>query len=101
MKKIENCFEDMDFSSIEEREKILYEDESLKITIIFSYDQSTQWYDQKEHEIVTLLRGEAVLEGEKGEIFLQPGDVVDLPPRTCHRVKSQKEAIWYCVWKKI
>ena len=50
------------------------------------------WYDQEDDEWVTLLSGEAILKFENGEnVILRPGDWIEIPARTRHRVESTSE----------
>jgi len=46
------------------------------------------WYDQAEHEWVTVLSGRAKLRYEDGlEVELGPGDAASIPAHTRHRVE--------------
>ena len=60
------------------------------------------WYDQAEHEFVLLLQGEArlLIEGLP-ELRLQPGDWVELPAHTRHRVTHtapDQNTVWLAVF---
>tara|TARA_R110002096_G_scaffold26518_25_gene81864 strand:- start:10252 stop:10581 length:330 start_codon:yes stop_codon:yes gene_type:complete len=54
------------------------------------------WYDQEQDEWVMLVRGEAVLEFEGGEMVeLAAGDALTIPAHGKHRVRStSRDAIW-------
>ena len=83
----------------------LFEDiiskDGLKIEKIVSKGHTTkefEWYNQKSHEWVIVLKGEAVLEFEDAEdIRLKEGDYLNIPAFTKHRVswtKPDVETIW-------
>jgi cupin 2 domain-containing protein len=60
------------------------------------------WYDQDWGEWVMLLAGAAdlLIDGETAPRRLRPGDHVDLPPHTRHRVEwtsAQPPAVWLAV----
>lgn len=62
------------------------------------------WYDQHEHELVILIQGRAriAIEGE-GELDLSPGDWLDLPAHTKHRVTftdPHADTIWLAVFSQ-
>jgi cupin 2 domain-containing protein len=64
----------------------------FRLERIISSGQATpagQWYDQEQHEWVVLLSGAAGLrfEGEEALRILSPGDFVNIPPHTRHRVE--------------
>jgi cupin 2 domain-containing protein len=44
------------------------------------------WYDQDRHEWVMVLKGAARLRFEDGEVEMRPGDCVNIPAHTRHRV---------------
>jgi len=53
------------------------------------------WYDQPAPEWVMLVRGEAVLRFESGEVGLKAGDFLTIPAHARHRVESvSRDAIW-------
>lgn len=61
------------------------------------------WYDQEENEWVVLLRGRAALrvEGEDEDVTLAPGDHVDIPAHTRHRVQwtaEDEDTVWLAVF---
>lgn len=79
--------------------------DSVTIERIVSHGQSTpvgQWYDQTQYEWVMLLKGEAMLEFEQGEIVtLTKGDYLTILPHQKHRVAStstSSETLWLAVF---
>jgi cupin 2 domain-containing protein len=61
------------------------------------------WYDQDEAEWVVLLRGAAALrfEGDERDVVLRPGDHVDIPAHTRHRVQwtaPDQDTVWLAVF---
>ncbi|NAW33435.1 cupin domain-containing protein [Halomonas alimentaria] len=59
------------------------------------------WYDQPQHEWVTVLQGRAVLAFASGEeVELAPGDHLTIPAHRRHRVKwtdPQQATVWLAV----
>lgn len=59
------------------------------------------WYDQARNEWVVVLKGEAILEFERGDdVTLKPGDHLDIPAHRRHRVKwttPETETVWLAV----
>ncbi|MEZ8145635.1 cupin domain-containing protein [Enterovibrio norvegicus] len=62
----------------------------------------TDWYDQDEHEWVTVLEGHAELAFEDGSrLTMRKGDQVTLPAHTKHRVSwtdPDQETVWLAVF---
>ncbi|MBS3734581.1 MAG: cupin domain-containing protein [Phycisphaerae bacterium] len=60
------------------------------------------WYDQDEHEWVLLLSGGAEVEFADGEtVMLTPGDWVNIPAGTRHRVlwtDEDRDSVWLAVF---
>lgn len=101
MKDLYNIFKNIKFSSEEEIEEKIYEDESLRIIRTMSLNQVTDFYDQDELEIVFLLRGKAQIEYEDGrKLDLEEGDRLVIRPHEIHRVSWQERAVWLCIFKK-
>lgn len=101
MNNLYNVFKNIKFSSEEEIEEKIYEDDSLKIIRTMSLDQVTGFYDQEELEIVFLLKGKAQIEYEDGRrIDLGEGDSLVIRPHEIHRVSWQEKAVWLCIFKK-
>ena len=101
MDKLYNVFKNIRFSSEEEIEEKIYEDEGIKVIRTMSLDQVTGFYDQDELEIVFLLRGKAQIEYEDGRrLDLGEGDSLVIGPHEIHKVSWQEEAVWLCIFKK-
>lgn len=80
----------------------LFEKPSIKIERIVSQSHSSPpgfWYDQDEDEWVVVVRGEATLEFEGGElVHMQEGDYVTIPRHVKHRVQqTDAKTIWLAV----
>lgn len=79
---------------------------STRVERIVSRGQSSPpdfWYDQDEHEWVVLLAGAARLrvEGEAADVTLAPGDYIDIPAHTRHRVEwtdPTRDTVWLAVF---
>ena len=101
MNNLYNVFKNIKFSSEEEIEEKIYEDESLKIIRTMSLNQVTGFYDQDELEIVFLLKGKAQIEYEDGSrLDLGEGDSLVIRPHEIHKVSWQERAVWLCIFKK-
>ena len=93
-------------SPSEEQVDVLVEEGRLRIERIVSTGQASPpgfWYDQDEHEWVTLLAGRAGLlfEGEDSPRVLKPGDQVLIPAHTRHRVEwtaDNEHTLWLAVF---
>lgn len=108
MKHINNLFDGIPEHGEQEAIWQLVRGESVRIERIVSHGQVSPpgfWYDQGEHEWVTVLTGQAVLrlEGQKNPVVLSPGDMLHLPAHSRHRVEwtdPLKPTIWLAVfWK--
>ncbi len=103
--KIENLFTAMPETSTEEIFDDLLRRDGLRIERIVSYGQASPpgfWYDQETSEWVLVLRGRAGLEirGREGVLELGPGDHLDIPARTEHRVAwtaADEPTVWLAV----
>lgn len=101
MDKLYNIFKNIKFSSEDEIEEKIYEDEGIKVIRTLSLDQVTGFYDQDELEIVFLLKGKAQIEYENGRrLDLREGDSLVIKPHEIHRVSWQEKAVWLCIFKK-
>ena len=100
MNKLYNIFKNIRFSSEEEIEEKIYEDEGIKVIRTMSLNQVTGFYDQEELEIVFLLRGKAQIEYEDGRLDLGEGDSLVIRRHEIHRVSWQEEAVWLCIFRK-
>ncbi|HEV7280008.1 MAG TPA: cupin domain-containing protein [Pirellulaceae bacterium] len=98
-----NLFAKLPSSSPEELFATLLEAPGLRIERIVSYGQASPegfWYDQPQGEWVVLLKGSATLRFEDGTIDLKPGDYVDIPAHTRHRVERtspDEPTVWLAV----
>lgn len=78
----------------------------IRIERIVSFGQTSPdgfWYDQPENEWVVLLEGSAQLRIEDRLIDLSPGDSLNIPSRTRHRVEKTSQTgrtIWLAVFYK-
>lgn len=95
-----NWYNGQEYSKEREIEKVIFEDEKIKICLTYSLGQETGWYDQEERETVALVEGEAILEYEWGCRKMTKGDVLLLEPHERHRIQKQEKCIWYCVFEK-
>ena len=101
MDKLYNIFKNIRFSSEDEIEEKIYEDDGIKVIRTMSLDQVTGFYDQDELEIVFLLRGKAQIEYEDGrKLDLREGDSLVIRPHEIHRVSWQERAVWLCIFRK-
>ncbi|NIQ94806.1 MAG: cupin domain-containing protein, partial [Desulfuromonadales bacterium] len=80
---MQNLFADIPESLQEEQILPLLASGSVRIERIVSTGQSSPpgfWYDQQEHEWVTVLQGRGVVEYEDGRtVALKPGDHLHIP----------------------
>jgi len=85
---------------------IIFETQGVKIERIVSKGHASPsgfWYDQDRNEYVLLLKGSAGLlfEGEEDALVMHPGDYVDIPAHTRHRVEwtdHDQETVWLAVY---
>jgi cupin 2 domain-containing protein len=95
-----NIFSKLPQSVSEEVFQEIIHGDKFRLERIISLGHSTavgQWYDQEQHEWVVLLSGAASLrfEGEEDLRVLHPGDFVDIPAHTRHRVEwTEQNTIW-------
>ena len=106
--KPRNLFQDIPDHLDQELVERLLAHDSFRIERIVSRGHVSPpkfWYDQDEHEWVSVLTGKAQLqiEGEKNLVTLGPGDTYVLPAHTKHRVawtEPTYDTIWLAVfWK--
>ncbi|GAA0796362.1 cupin domain-containing protein [Marinobacterium sediminicola] len=78
---------------------------TVRIERILSHGQTSPdsgWYDQDEHEWVLVLQGGGELTFDNGDsIRLGPGDYLNIPAHTRHRVSwtdSELTTIWLAVF---
>ena len=97
-----NIFAKLPQSLSEEVFQEIIHGETFRLERIISFGQATpagQWYDQEQHEWVVLLSGAAGLrfEGEEGLRVLSPGDFMNIPAHTRHRVEwtdEKQNTVW-------
>jgi cupin 2 domain-containing protein len=97
-----NIFAQLPQSLSEEVFQEIIAGERFRLERIISSGQATpigQWYDQEQDEWVVLLSGGAGLrfEGEEDLRVLHPGDFVNIPAHTRHRVEwtdEKQTTIW-------
>jgi cupin 2 domain-containing protein len=87
----------------EEQIERLIDSPGLRIERIVSTGQASPpsfWYDQPDDEFVVLLAGAARLRFEAGDLDLKPGDWVEIPAHTRHRVEwtqADPPTVWLAV----
>jgi cupin 2 domain-containing protein len=98
-----NLFAELSASSPEEIFSTLLERPSLRIERIVSHGQASPegfWYDQPQGEWVVVLKGSAKIRFEDRVVDLKPGDYLDLPAHTRHRVEAtstDEPTVWLAV----
>ena len=100
--KIDNLFCNISPTLPEELVETLVQARSARLERIVSNGQASPpdfWYEQTEHEWVLLLTGHAGLrfEGENDTVVLRPGDYLNIPAGTRHRVDwttTQEPTVW-------
>jgi cupin 2 domain-containing protein len=100
--RVENLFANLPELSGSEQSLSLFDTPSIKIQRIVSRSYSSPpgfWYNQDEDEWVIVMRGEATLEFEEGELLsMKEGDYVTIPRHMKHRVQQTgPETIWLAV----
>jgi cupin 2 domain-containing protein len=100
--RVDNLFANLPELFGSEQALSLFENPFVKIERIFSESYSSPpgfWYDQDEEEWVIVVRGEATLEFEEGELVrMREGDYVTIPRHVKHRVQqTDPKTIWLAV----
>lgn len=100
--EILNILSALPMTGEEEDFQTLFESDFLRIERIVSDGQRSEpdfWFDQPHQEWVMLMRGEAVLEFEGGEMReLRPGDSLSIPAHCLHRVAwTGPRTVWLAV----
>jgi cupin 2 domain-containing protein len=103
--RVQNLFAELPDSSRKEHFLTLLESSAVKIQRIVSdvdSGSSEVWYDQDYDEWVIVLRGNAVLQFEGGELIaLKAGDYLMIPSRFKHRVEyTAPQTVWLVVHVK-
>ncbi|MEY4483423.1 MAG: hypothetical protein RL693_875 [Verrucomicrobiota bacterium] len=98
----QNIFTDLDEGSDNENFLTLFESAGAKIERIASHARASPkdfWYDQDHDEWVIVLKGEASLEFEGGDIVeLKTGDYRLIQKHVKHRVeRTTADTIWLAV----
>jgi cupin 2 domain-containing protein len=100
-----NLFADLFVAPSNERIDELLTTPNVRIERILSMGQASPpgfWYDQEQHEWVALLAGSAgvLFAGEAEPRVLRPGDFLNIPAHTRHRVEWTADAqptVWLAV----
>lgn len=83
---------------------VLLDNSSTRIERIYSYGEVSPvgfYYNQDEDEFVKIEDGNAIIEVEGKEIFMNKGDELFLPRHAKHRINyTSDNCVWYCVFKK-
>lgn len=95
-----NLLENLEFSSDEEVEEIIYEDEKMRVLRTMSLDQETDYMTQDEDELVILVAGEGSIQTKGGIIKMKVSDCIYIPYGQSHKVVDQDKAVWFCVFIK-
>jgi cupin 2 domain-containing protein len=103
--RVQNIFADLPNASSQEHFVTLLENSAVKIQRIVSdidSGSSELWYDQDHEEWVIVLRGNAILEFEGGELTkLKAGDCLMIPSHIKHRVEyTDPQTVWLVVHAK-
>ena len=101
-----NLFTDLPGRLPDELVATLLETAGVRIERIVSNGHASPedfWYDQEQHEWVMVLRGAARLrmKDEEQPIEMKPGDFVNIPAHTKHRVECtdpDEPTIWLAVY---
>lgn len=100
----QNLLENIPFNLQEEIFQNILNHKEIKIERIISKGHCSApdfWYDQNENEWVLLIKGEAKLQFEKNIRHLFPGDYLNIPAHTRHRVQwttLDEETIWLAIF---
>ena len=103
---LRNVFHNIPDELPEELFEALQAGDGIRIERIVSRGHASPegfWYDQEDHEWVLLLKGAATLkfEGQQRPIALGPGDYLNIPAHTRHRVEwtdPQQETVWLAIF---
>ncbi|MBL8816482.1 MAG: cupin domain-containing protein [Planctomyces sp.] len=99
-----SLFADLPADLPEELFTTLLEAASVRIERIVSHGHSSPedfWYNQDQHEWVIVLKGAARLRFDDALLELRPGDFVNIPAHTRHRVEwttPDEPTIWLAVF---
>ena len=97
--KINNIYENLEYNEIEEVVTNLFEDDNVNILRIASFNQTTDWMEDKRKEVAILLEGEAKIEFKDRTLEIKKGDVIYINPLESHRVINiSPDGLWLCVY---
>ncbi|MDO4779133.1 MAG: cupin domain-containing protein [Tissierellia bacterium] len=98
---MKNIFAELIFSKDREIVNNFFENQDIRVELITSSGQVSNWYDQDEDELVFLLEGMAIIEYEEGTETLEKGAFTFIPKHKKHRVAYTSEnCIWLCIFNK-
>ncbi|MEW6646192.1 MAG: cupin domain-containing protein [Pseudomonadota bacterium] len=100
--KVQNLYSNIPAQLPDEVFDTLLQGRAVRVERIVSRGQASPpdfWYDQPDHEWVVLLAGNAGLRfaGESDTVVLRPGDYLNIPAGTRHRVEwtsTQQPTVW-------
>jgi cupin 2 domain-containing protein len=101
-----NLFSNIPSNLPEELIETLIQSDGVRIERIVSHGHASPegfWYDQDEQEWVVVLQGAARLQLEDRTVNLGPGDHINLPAHTKHRVEwttTDQPTIWLAIFYK-
>ena len=101
-----NIFSEIPSTVRNEIFEVIADSRNVRIERILSKGHTTpagEWYDQDLNEFVVLLKGRATLLFEvNNELYdLKPGDFINIPAHTRHRVEwteENKVSVWLAVY---
>ena len=99
-----NLFTNIPATLPEELFTTLLESPNVRIERIVCHGHASPegfWFDQDQHEWVLVLQGAARLRFEDNTIDLKPGDHVNIPAHTKHRVEwttPDEPTVWLAVF---
>ena len=99
-----NLFADLPVRLPDELVTTLLETADVRIERIVSHGHGSPegfWYDQDRHEWVVVLAGTARLRFEDRAVEMKPGDFVNIPAHTKHRVEwttPDEPTLWLAVY---
>ena len=95
-----NVFDELPKHLPKEQVQLLVRATDVRIERIISHDHASPpdfWYDQAQHEWVIVLKGAARLQFGDGMVEMKPGDFMNIPAHTKHRVEwttPDEPTIW-------
>lgn len=100
--RVRNIFADTLAPAGQEESMTLLQNAYVTIERIVSHTHRSPadfWYDQADEEWVILLRGQAALEFQDGELVeLKEGDFVAIPGHVKHRVqRTDSQTVWLAI----